>query len=325
MEEKPLDNILIFEPQYKSVIWGGDRISELKGEYLGEEHIGESWEISPLSGHESIVAEGPHKGMSISELSDMYGRELLGNNVVRKYGNKFPLLIKLLDAHDILSLQVHPNDEVAQKYHASQGKSEMWYVIDAGKDAQIYCGLSKRLTPETFDIHVNDKTIMNMVASYHSQPGQFYYLPAGTIHTIGAGNLIAEIQQASDITYRVYDHNRTNSDGHPRDLHIDLARAALDYSFPNETTPTAHQFENSTCGVVINEHFTVDYYKVDTSSIDIYPDKGSFTAMLVTKGVVNITADGEMRSVKAGHTVLIPASVGHIELSGNGIVLATHV
>ncbi|MDE5568946.1 MAG: class I mannose-6-phosphate isomerase [Muribaculaceae bacterium] len=324
MTQKSLDKILIFEPQYKTVIWGGNRISQLKGEHLTQNNIGESWEISSIEGYESVVAEGPLKGMSISELSEQFGADFLGTDVVSRYGNKFPLLIKLLDAHDILSLQVHPNDAVAERYHNSHGKSEMWYVIDAKNDARIYCGLAETLSPESFDRHVNDKSIMDMVATYQSRPGQFYFIPAGTIHSIGAGNLIAEIQQSSDITYRVYDHDRTTSDGKPRELHLEQARAAIDYSHPTLVEPTAKCFADSTRSVVSTEHFTVDYYKVDGKA-EIDCSEGSFTALLVTNGTADICADGQLRTVNAGHTVLIPASVKKITATGSAILLATHL
>lgn len=306
------------------MIWGGNRISQLKGEHLTQNNIGESWEISSIEGFESVVAEGPLKGMSISELSENFGKDFLGEDVVRRYGNKFPLLIKLLDAHDILSLQVHPNDAVAEKYHNSHGKSEMCYVIDAKEDARIYCGLAEPLSPETFDNHVNDNSLMNMVASYQSRSGQFYFIPAGTIHAIGAGNLIAEIQQSSDITYRIYDHDRTTSDGSPRELHIEQARAAIDYSRSGDVEPTARSFAGSTHGVVTNEHFTVDYYKVDGKT-EIEADKKSFNVFLVAEGVIEVSADEETRTVKAGHTILIPAFVKHIKLTGKGSVLAAHI
>lgn len=324
MTQKSLDKILIFKPQYKTVIWGGNRISQLKGDNVIQNNIGESWEISSIEGQESVVADGALKGTSISDLSEQFGVDFLGQDVVNRYGKKFPLLIKFLDAHDILSLQVHPNDAVAKKFHNSHGKSEMWYVIDAKDDARIYCGLAETLSPESFDRHVNDKSIMNMVASYQSRPGQFYFIPAGTIHSIGAGNLIAEIQQSSDITYRVYDHDRTTSDGKPRELHLEQARAAIDYTHPSSVEPTAKCFTDSTCGVVTNEHFTVDYYKVDGVT-DIHPDKKSFNALLVPEGTIEITADDETRIVKAGHTILIPAFVNHIKLSGSGRVLVAHV
>lgn len=325
MSEKQLDNILVFEPQYKSVIWGGSRIAQLKNEDLPKNDVGESREISSLKGQESIVAEGANKGLKISELAERYGKELLGDNVVKRYGNTYPLLIKIIDAHDILSLQVHPDDNIAKKFHSSRGKSEMWYIIDAQKDARIYCGLSESLTPTAFNSNVHAKTIMDKITSYASKEGQFYFIPAGTIHSIGAGNLIAEIQESSDITYRVYDHDRTDANGNPRQLHLEQACAALNFSFPNNIEPMARSYSASTKDVIVNEHFTVDYYKLENSETIISTDHSSFTTLLVTKGTIVINADGVQRTVTAGHTVLIPAFVSQITLSGSGIALAAHI
>lgn len=173
MIKKALDKILIFEPIYKSVIWGGKRISELKGVKLPATDIGESWEISPVEGNKSIVADGSQKGLDITELTNIYGSELLGQRVIDTYGNNFPLLIKLIDAHDILSLQVHPDDLMAKRLHNSRGKSEMWYVIDAQKDARIYCGLSKKIDPECL---MENAAMMDYIASYASLQGQFYFI-----------------------------------------------------------------------------------------------------------------------------------------------------
>lgn len=325
MEKKPLDNILTFLPYYKSVIWGGERISKLKGESISSRNIGESWEISAVPGHESVVADGEFKGLTISDLVRDYGENLLGTKVVSRYGNKFPLLIKLLDAHDILSLQVHPDDRIAERLHCSRGKSEMWYVIDAKPGASIYCGFSEPVSPDSFDRHISEKSIMDVIASYPSRSGQFYFIPAGTIHSVGPGNLIAEIQESSDITYRVFDHDRKDASGQQRELHIAQARIALDYSFPHTVTPTAQAFGQSTADAVVSEHFRVDYYNVNGHPAVICSDHSSFTALLVTDGKINIDADGMKKTVSKGHTVLIPASVGRIILSGDGIAIAAHI
>lgn len=325
MNKTPLDSILTFIPNYKPVVWGGNRISELKGEKIDCQRLGESWEISAVPGHESVVAKGPHKGLNISELSHIYGSQLLGENVTEKYGNIFPLLIKIIDARQILSVQVHPNDHLANERHNSRGKSEMWYVIDADKDAEIYCGLKAPLTPETYIDRIADKSIMEVVATYKSVPGQFYYIPSGTIHSIGAGNLVAEIQESSDITYRVYDHDRTDVYGNPRQLHTQEAREAIDYRFPNSIEPTAKIFEGSTTPAVKCEHFIVDYYKLDNDEITIASDQKSFFAILVAEGQLTICADGRQETISAGHTALIPASVSSISLKGTALALTTHI
>lgn len=325
MTAKPLDKILTFVPKYKSVIWGGTRISELKGEPCPEKRIGESWEISALQGQESVVAEGSHKGESIADLSLTYGKELLGEKVVKNYGKRFPLLVKLLDAHDILSLQVHPNDLIAKQRHNALGKSEMWYVIDAKKDARIYCGLTEQITADNFNSRIHGKSIMDVVGCYASKPGQFYFIPSGTIHSIGGGNLLAEIQESSDITYRVYDHDRTDADGKPRQLHIEQACEAIDFSSHKAIEVASKTFDSSERNVVKSEHFAVDYFKIDNRVVDIPVNHDSFTVVLVTAGTLTIHADGEVRTLTAGHTALIPASVTDLKLEGSGIALSAHI
>lgn len=325
MNKSPLDSILIFEPNYKTVIWGGSRIPELKGEKIDCQHIGESWEISSVPGHESVVASGTFKGLNISELSHIYGAELLGDAVTARYGKIFPLLIKIIDACQILSVQVHPNDKLAAERHNSRGKSEMWYVIEADKDSKIYSGLRLPLTPGSYASHIADKTIMDVVATHQSKAGQFYYIPSGTLHSIGAGNLVAEIQESSDITYRVYDHDRTDVYGNPRQLHTHEAREAIDYRFPNDIDPTAKIYERSTISAVKCEHFTVDFYKLDNESVGITVSRQSFTAILVVEGSVTIKADSESRTLTAGHSALIPAFVSKLEIKGTGRALAAHI
>lgn len=325
MSKKPLDKILTFVPNYKPVIWGGNRISELKREHIDCQRLGESWEISAVPGLESVVAKGTHKGLNISELSHIYGSQLLGESVTERYGNIFPLLIKIIDARQILSVQVHPNDHLANERHNSRGKSEMWYVIDADKDAEIYSGLKAPLSPESYISRIADKSIMDVVATHRSQPGQFYYIPSGTIHSIGAGNLVAEIQESSDITYRVYDHDRTDAYGNPRQLHTQEAREAIDYRYPNNIDPTAKIYDRTTLPAVKCEHFTVDFYKLDNTVADLPTDSKSFIAILVVEGEVTIDADGMQETLTAGHTALIPAAVSTITLNGSGRALATHI
>lgn len=325
MNKASLDKILIFIPKYKKVLWGGQRISQLKGEHIDGDNIGESWEISAVPDHETIIASGSQKGHTLSSLIAEYGDELLGHRVIEQYGRQFPLLIKILDANQMLSLQVHPDDSMAAARHNSLGKTELWYIIDAAKDAKIYCGFNEALTPESFSRHIADKTIMDIVKSHDSEPGQFYFLPPGTIHSLGAGNLIAEIQESSDITYRVYDHDRRDVDGNFRELHTEDARAAIDYSFPSDNAPTAQKFAHSTQGVVCCPHFKVDYYDLSGESTEIKGDGGSFTIIMSVKGDITIEADGASHTLSAGHTALIPAAVKAIKISGKGQALTATV
>ncbi len=206
-----------FVPYLKPVLWGGDKIAPFNGVSCDALNMGESWEISGVPGQESVGAEGPDCGCSLPELVERYGARLVGEHVLRRYGNTFPLLVKLIDAKKDLSVQVHPDDAMAAKRHGgSLGKTEMWYIIDAEPGARIYAGLSKPITPGGYTRLVEEKKIMDVVACHESSPGDIFFLPAGRIHAIGAGNLLAEIQETSDITYRVYDFDRRYADGNLR-------------------------------------------------------------------------------------------------------------
>jgi mannose-6-phosphate isomerase len=318
-------NILAFEPRYKTVIWGGERIAPYKGVNIAESCVGESWELSAVEGHESVVAHGELAGENLVELCRRYGAELLGRSVVERYGSTFPLLIKLIDARQDLSVQVHPDDAMAQSRHGSQGKTEMWYVVDRTPGARIYCGLSAPLTPEGYVERVSHNTIMDVVAAHAAEPGQFYYIPAGTIHAIGAGNLIAEIQQSSDITYRVYDYDRRDAQGHARELHTMQARDAIDYRFPHSVSPTAQSYSGLQQNAVVSPYFTVDLVS-DGATLEANPAGQAFAIVMATRGSATVEfADGSRHTVSQGSTVLIPASAPAYALRSDVGCAALHV
>jgi mannose-6-phosphate isomerase len=303
------------------VIWGGEKISKYKGVAIDSDCIGESWELSAVPGHESVVAEGAYAGRSITELAAEFGAELLGTKTVEQYGKNFPLLIKLIDARNDLSVQVHPNDELAKVRHNCAGKTEMWYVVDCEKDANIYCGLAAPLTPQGYVEKIADNSIMDAVSAHKSAPGQFYFIPAGTIHAIGAGNLIAEIQQSSDITYRVYDYDRRDANGNPRQLHTEEAKDAIDYSFPHNVQPTAKVFGATTEGAVKSDYFSVDFITGSGNTIDYAGNAETFVLFMATKGELAINVDGATTTVKQGETVLVPAVVAKYAVTVNGDAL----
>ena len=227
-----MDNIgiLKFAPIYKETVWGGRRIAELKGIPPSGDHIGESWEISGVSGSESVVSEGRYAGLVLGSLCSLLKDRLLGRHVLASTGEEFPLLIKFIDANADLSVQVHPDDALAAKRHSCRGKTEMWYVLGAEPGASLLSGLSKPIDRERYGQMVADGSIMDCLTRYYVKPGDVFFLPAGRIHAIGAGCLIAEIQQTSDITYRIYDYGRLGLDGKPRQLHTGEAIDAIDYS-----------------------------------------------------------------------------------------------
>jgi len=314
-----LSKPLVFSPYYKSVIWGGDRIAPFKNEKIDCCRLGESWELSAVDGCESVVADGPLKGEKLSGLVARYGAALVGT---KSAGRKFPLLVKFIDAKSDLSVQVHPDDELAAKRHNSLGKTEMWYVIDAVPGSHIYSGLCAPLTPDEYLRRIADNTIMQVVGAHDAKPGQFYYIPAGTIHAIGAGCLIAEIQQSSDITYRVYDYARVDANGQQRQLHTAEAKDAIDYTYPSVVTPTAEIYPGTKLDAVKSPFFSVDYVKLSAGEqMEIKHDGTTFTIAVVVAGEANIGGI----TVKAGHTALIPACAAATLLTGDATVLLAKV
>ena len=229
-----------FEPYLKTTIWGGYQIAPFKGIFTAQPNIGESWEISGVPGHESVAIErglvdDVDVGLNLVELIDKYKSKLVGEKVYKKYGNKFPLLIKFIDSRQDLSVQVHPDDKLAMERHGCAGKTEMWYIIKSDVGAKIYAGLSKSITPDEYEKLATAEPInghspmQDVIATHEAHQGDLYFLPAGRLHAIGAGNFLAEIQQTSDITYRVYDFGRKDAHGNPRELHIEEAKEAIDY------------------------------------------------------------------------------------------------
>lgn len=311
---------LRFRPYLKSVIWGGEKIAPYKGLATGQTSIGESWEISGVPGHESVVAQGSLEGRTLPSLIDEYRDALVGDATYRRFGSTFPLLVKIIDAKGDLSVQVHPNDDLARRRHGSFGKTEMWYIIDADPGAKIYAGLARHITPQEYTEHVAEKTIMADVACHDSHPGDVFFLPAGRIHAIGAGNLLAEIQQTSDITYRVYDFDRRDADGNPRQLHTEEARDAIDYNvYPDYLT--AYDRRSPSATLVGCDYFTVSRLIVDgTANLPAAP--GSFTILMVIDGELTIRADdaADIKAVK-GETILVPACFKNIGLQGQATIL----
>ena len=304
---------LKFEPILKTIVWGGEKIAPYKGIETEQKHIGESWELSGVAGNESVVAEGPLKGKTIAELVKEYKGELVGEHVYANTGDEFPLLIKFIDALTDLSIQVHPNDELAAKRHnGSKGKTEMWYVVDAEPGAHLLAGLTEKITPEQYAAKVADGTITDVLARYDVHPGDVFFLPAGRIHAICGGCFIAEIQQTSNITYRIYDYGRLGLDGKPREVHTELAKDAIDYTvYPDYRTHYSPE-QDEEQEVVSCQYFTTSIYDLtlpyakDLSGID------SFMVVMCLSGSGTLEVDGAEVPVRQGETVLIPATADDI-------------
>lgn len=223
-----------FNPLLKSTLWGGEKIIPFKQLNSTMTQVGESWELSGVPGHETVVSEGPHQGLTLNQLVDAEHERLLGVENYQRFGNEFPLLIKFIDAQRDLSIQVHPNDETAQRLGKTRGKTEMWYVLKSDKGARLYSGLKKAITPEEYKQMVEDDSICDALANYEVSEGDVFYIPAGRIHSLGKGCVVAEIQQTSDVTFRIYDFKRKDKNGNYRELHTKEAAMSIDYTvLPN--------------------------------------------------------------------------------------------
>jgi len=304
-----------FEPILKSLIWGGEKIAPYKGIATDQHQIGESWELSGVQGSESTVAEGPDKGMKLSELLARDGAKLIGKANYERFGNEFPLLIKFIDARQDLSIQVHPNDQLAWERHKSKGKTEMWYVVAADEEAHLKSGFAKQVTPEEYEASVADNTITDILADYKIRPGEVYFLPAGRVHAIGAGSFVAEIQQTSNITYRIYDYNRRGADGKPRELHTEQAKAAIDYTvLPDYRTPYERRM-NRTVELVCCPYFTTDLLELDQPQRLDLSAWDSFLVVICTEGEGTLTDDGGgTMPIHRGQTVLVPATAASLQI-----------
>lgn len=313
---------LSFIPYLRPIIWGGDKICKYKGIPSPESNIGESWEICALEGHESVVESGLYAGKSITELIESFGDELLGGRVISRYGRKFPLLIKFIDAARDLSIQIHPDDDIARRRHNCNGKEEMWYIIHTENEAKIYAGLTERLDPEKYLARVAEGTFSQAVAAYDSKPGDVFYIPSGRVHAIGAGNLLAEIQESSDVTYRIYDYGRLDSDGKPRELHTELAKDAIDYTVLDNYRSEVAPADEHDCRIASSRYFTVRRVTVDGPA-ELKFDSGSFTVMMCVKGSARLSYPAGTMNLNEGHTVLLPAVMSEINVNGAAVMLVS--
>ncbi len=313
---------LKFKPILKSAIWGGEKIAPFKGIETDQEQIGESWEVSGVKGNESIVANGADAGLTLTQMIEKYGAALVGNKNIERFGNTFPLLIKIIDAAGDLSLQVHPNDELAMKRHNSLGKTEMWYIVDTDPNAIICAGLAEAITPDKYVEKVNDNSLMDVVAHHKSRPGDVFFLPAGRIHSIGAGNLLVEVQETSDITYRIYDFGRVDAKtGKPRQLHVEEAKDAIDYTvYPSYVTEAGNNIDG-TSSLVHCSHFNVYRLEIDDEKT-FYPNYDSFATFTCIDGELTVKDDRDNEiSLRKGESILIPAMAKSITVTGKGVII----
>lgn len=317
---------LKFKPRFKERIWGGNMLAERMGKKLPEgKKIGESWELSGVQGDISVVSNGKLKGNNLEELVEVYMGELVGDKVYEKFGVEFPLLIKLIDAHDVLSIQVHPDDELARERHNSYGKTEMWYVVDNQPGAFLYVGFKNKVSREQYLEAVGNGTLPELLEKYEVKPGDAYFIPAGTIHAIGKGLLVAEIQQTSDITYRVDDWGRVDDKGNPRELHTALAVDAIDFGEPKDLNVTAKPVVNGTVNIADCVYFTTNEIELDGTMERDYALLDSFVIYMCLEGSLKVGYPGGEETLSRGETMLVPAEIDSVMLTGKGNLLEVYV
>ncbi|MCD8041790.1 MAG: class I mannose-6-phosphate isomerase [Tannerellaceae bacterium] len=302
-----------FEPILKKIIWGGSDICPFKGITPVQDGIGESWELSHVEDNYSVVANGELKGKSLDELIREYGVQLMGKSVTERFGTTFPLLIKFIDARDNLSIQVHPDDELAKERHNSFGKTEMWYVVKAAEGAALYSGFSQQIDADEYVERVQNDTIMDVLQQYEVKEGDVFFLPAGRVHAIGSGCFIAEIQQTSNITYRIYDYNRKDANGNGRELHTGLAKDAIDYTlYPDYRTAYTPQV-NQQVELVDCSYFTTNLLDITEPVTRDLQSLDSFVVYICMSGKATLKDDkGNVIEVHQGQTVLIPADTASV-------------
>lgn len=299
---------LKFRPILKNKIWGGEKLLKLLNKPSNSNQVGESWEISDVEGDTSIVINGALKGKSLKQLLEAYTSDLIGNKNYKNFKTKFPLLIKFIDAKQDLSIQLHPNDELAAKRHNSFGKTEMWYVMQADEDANLIVGFNKKITPETYLQHLEDKTLTTILNFDKVKKGDTYFIEVGRVHAIGAGVMLAEIQQTSDITYRVYDWDRVDANGNERELHNDLAIDAIDFSMKDDFKISYSKTKNQANPMVACQYFTTNYIKLD-SDLEKKNNKDSFIIYICVDGSAQIITKNYSEKLRNGETILLPASI----------------
>jgi mannose-6-phosphate isomerase len=314
---------LQFEPILKYRIWGGTKLQSLLNKPIISQNTGESWEISTVEGDISIVKNGAFTGQSLQELIQKYPIEILGENVFERFGNQFPLLFKFLDAKEDLSIQLHPNDQLAKKRHNSLGKTEMWYVMQAEQNARIIVGFKKESSSEEYLQHLRNKTLPSILNEIIVKKGDVFFLETGTIHAIGAGIVIAEIQQTSDITYRVYDWDRVDANGKSRELHIDLALEAINYNLL-KAEKSYNKQENTSNEIVDCLFFKTNYIPLN-GKMKFTSKSDTFRVFMCTEGQFELQCDAFKSNYTKGDTLLIPAIMNNYDLEGKASLLEIYI
>ena len=306
-----------FTPLLKQAIWGGDKIIAFKRLNVQMENVGESWEISGLKDNETVVCDGPDEGKGLNQLVREQRERLVGHDNYQRFGDEFPLLVKFIDARQDLSIQVHPDDKTARRQGQQRGKTEMWYALKPTPGAQLYNGLRQQLTPETYRQMVANNTITDALARYRVHEGDVFFIPAGRIHSIGAGCFVAEVQQTSDLTYRIYDYNRRDRDGNLRQLHTSEAAESIDYTVHDNYRTYYEPMQDEGVQLVTCPYFSTAVYDLNAPMTIDYSELDSFVIFVGLQGSCELTDDsGYTVSFREGETVLLPATIKSVKIDG---------
>ncbi len=322
---------LKFKPRVKERIWGGQAILAKKGKAAGrlskDKLYGESWDLSSVKGDVSVVANGFLKGNNLEEVIEVYMGELVGEENFERYGLEFPLLIKYLDCNDKLSVQVHPDDALAEERHNSFGKTEAWYVVDCKPGAAIYLGFKDlNLTREEYIAAVSESRLEELLNKVEVRPGDTFFIPAGTVHALGAGLEVVEVQQTSDITYRIYDWDRVDAEGKSRELHTALAVDAIDFEADAELLHRKYDLQRGgEAKVIESNYFTMVLHDVAGAKTFDHSALDSFVVYIALNGSVRIIADGNAESLEEGEVILIPAETSEILVEGDAKLMEVYI
>lgn len=309
---------LKFKPVLKDKIWGGGKIKSVLGiDFAPLPNCGEAWVLSGVEGNQTGIANGFLAGNELNELVEIYMGDLVGDPVYERFGDEFPILVKFIDAADYLSIQVHPDDELAARRNSGYGKSEMWYIIAADPGSELICGFSKKVDRQTYLEHLKNNTLREILNAEKVEAGDVFYIPAGRVHALGPGTFLAEIQQTSDTTYRIYDWGRVDSNGNSRELHIEEALDAIDFNLYDDYKTKYSPKKNGSANLVTSPFFTTNLIQCDKAMSKDYSELESFVIYVCAEGAVTLIHNGETEpqvSLSQGEALLIPASIDRVDI-----------
>lgn len=307
-----------FMPLFKNKIWGGNKIKQMGFDYDPLPNCGELWALSSVRDNESIVTNGFLASNTLNEILEIYMGELVGERNYERFGNEFPILIKIIDANDKLSIQVHPDDDLARQRGMENGKTEMWYIIQAEEGSELIDGFATQVTPDEYHRFLDMGKLENILHIEYPEQGDVFFIPAGRVHALGKGLLLAEIQQTSDTTYRIYDYNRRDADGQLRELHTAEALDAIDFSPLRDGRTHYTYHENTTVQLAQCPYFTTNLIALTKTLHKDFAHLDSFVAYLCTEGIAAVKSMNTVLPVHAGECILVPAVADSVELFSQG-------